>query len=91
MIERQLLTQEIGSLQGVSDHKGLNKFSKNCFSFFRSITDLLQKHTRFRFDESSFIAYKVLRQTLVNAHFIGQFIKELLLKIILEERAKLDI
>ena len=91
MIERQLLTQEIGSLQRVSDHKGLNdKFSKNCFKLFQSLTDLLQKHTRFRFDESSFIAYKVLRQALVNAHFIGQFIKELPLNIILEERDKLD-
>ena len=50
----------------------------------------MQKHTHFRFDENSFIAYKVLRKALVNAHFIGQFIKELPLNIILEERDKLD-
>jgi len=89
IIERQLFSQEIKNIQELSDHVGSNRrFSKNFFELLQSLTNLLQKHTRFRFDESSFIAYKVLKQSLFNAHVIRQFIWECPFKLIRKVRNK---
>ena len=83
--------QEMGNLQEVSSHKSINdKSSENHFDLFQLLADLLQKHTRFRFDESSFIAYKVLKQALLNTHVIKQFIWECHFKLICEVRNELE-